>query len=180
MAGHNRGSHPTVHNTLFSNSYYTFDDIIIRDFSPAVAEELAPKIVAMDPWVQLDFEAPTMARFFRDEYPCTRRFVVECSDQIVGATSIRFPWLYGPYIELLAILPEAQKNGFGGKILRWIEGEIRGNCDNLWVAVSSFNKEAISFYEKNGFKSVGMLPDLVRAGYTEILLRKNIEELNIV
>jgi hypothetical protein len=45
---------------------------------------------------------------------------------------------------------------------------------NLFACVSDFNTTARQFYERNGYREVGPLPDLLMAGASEILLRKTI------
>jgi diamine N-acetyltransferase len=87
--------------------------------------------------------------------------------------SIRSPWLKGPYLELLAILPEFQGNRLGAGILAWFEREaLRLEARNLWVRAASFNARALRFYEGHGFRPAATLSGLVAEGYDEILLRK--------
>ena len=90
-----------------------------------------------------------------------------------GAVSIRFPWLKGPYLELLALLPPFQRQGIGAGILTWFENEASAlGARNVWVCASSFNDGALRFYESHGFRPAAMLRGLVADGYDEILLRK--------
>ena len=90
-----------------------------------------------------------------------------------GAVSIRSPFLKGPYLELLAILPAFQNQGIGGDIVAWFEQEgVRAGARNLWVCASSFNTQALRFYQRHGFHRAATLPGLVFDGYDEILLRK--------
>ena len=42
----------------------------------------------------------------------------------------------------------------------------------IWATVSSFNTPALSFYKNIGFADIAELPDLVAAGFSEILLQK--------
>jgi len=42
------------------------------------------------------------------------------------------------------------------------------------ASTSDFNTTARQFYERNGYREVGPLPDLLMAGASEILLRKTI------
>ena len=37
------------------------------------------------------------------------------------AVALRTPWLYGPYIALLAVLPDFQGRGIGSAVLRHVE-----------------------------------------------------------
>ncbi|MGH6803956.1 MAG: hypothetical protein ACREC3_11410 [Methyloceanibacter sp.] len=41
-----------------------------------------------------------------------------------------------------------------------------------WVCAASFNRDALRFYERHGFRPAATLPGLVVDGYDEILLRK--------
>jgi ribosomal protein S18 acetylase RimI-like enzyme len=47
-------------------------------------------------------------------------------------------------------------------------------CDPLWVCASDLNSRAIAFYERHGFNRVGIIPDLVAPGATELLVRKRL------
>src|SRR4029450_12481823 len=101
------------------------------------------------------------------------RYQVEISGEQAGAVSVRLPWLKGPYLELLALLPQAQGKGIGSTIVPWFEREaLKVGARNLWVCASSFNTRALRFYERHGFERAATLPGLVVDGYDEILLRK--------
>src|SRR5262245_49720959 len=87
--------------------------------------------------------------------------------------SVRHPWLKGPYLELLALLPQAQAQGIGSSIMTWFESAaLQHGARNLWVCASSFNTRGMRFYERHGFTRATTLPGLVADGYDEILLRK--------
>ena len=159
---------------LFANSSYLVQGMKLGSFSRQTAQETALAIAAMEPWISLGFEVSKLAGFLFARQPCTYRFHITRHGRNIGALSIRHPWLYGPYIELLAILPDAQKKGFGKAVIDWIESEIKQEYGNIWVAASSFNEAAISFYQKNGFCLVGSMPGLVRPGFEEKLFRKQL------
>jgi len=40
------------------------------------------------------------------------------------------------------------------------------------ISVSSFNTEARRFYERQGFAEVALLPDLIKPGFDEVLMRR--------
>jgi ribosomal protein S18 acetylase RimI-like enzyme len=140
---------------------------------PASCVTLAEAIVAIPPWSVMRYPADGMARFLASSADGAYRFLVEADGRQAGAVSVRHPWLKGPYLELLALLPQFQSRGIGAEILRWFEQEgARAEARNFWVCASAFNERALSFYRRHGFKQAASLPGLVADGYTEILLRK--------
>jgi GNAT superfamily N-acetyltransferase len=134
---------------------------------------LAAAIVAMQPWSVMRYSADVLARFLAIPDSGVSRFLVAIDGEQAGAVSVRFPWLKGPYLELLVLLPPFQGRGIGSSILAWFEEEgVRQGARNLWVCASSFNTNAIRFYERHGFQPAATLSGLVADGYDEILLRK--------
>ncbi len=135
------------------------------------ASQLAGRLADMDPWRRLGYEAARLQRYLTGDSPALARYRVDVSGRLAGVVTVRWPWLHGPYLELLAVLPEHQARGLGSAVLRWLEVEA-ASSRNLWVAVSAFNEAARSFYAQHGFGEVGVVPGLVRDGFDEILLRK--------
>ena len=60
----------------------------------------------------------------------------------------------------------------GREIIGWMADECLRLSNNIWTTVSSFNTPALSFYKNIGFADIAELPDLVAAGFSEILLQK--------
>jgi len=94
------------------------------------------------------------------------------SDETTGVVCVRYPWLRGPYLELLAVFPPHQGKNMGREIVAWIKDECCGVSSNIWTTVSSFNAPALSFYKNIGFTEIAELSDLVAGGFSEILLQK--------
>jgi GNAT superfamily N-acetyltransferase len=139
----------------------------------AVAPRLAAAIVAMPPWSAMDYPADAMARFLAMASDGASRYLIEVDGGEAGAVAVRHPWLKGPYLELLALLPPFQRRGIGAGIMSWFEQAGRGlGARNLWVCASSFNDGALRFYQRHGFRPAATLPGLVAESYDEILLRK--------
>lgn len=159
-------------NGLYQDTTYQLGDLMLGPFDAVEAARMGARLAAIDPWLRLGIDAARLADMFAARPPCTRRFLVSREGQAVAALSLRAPWLFGPYVELLAVLPEAQGQGIGGVLLRWIEAEARAECRNLWLAVSAFNTNAIAFYERHGFERTALLGNLVRQGFDEVLFRK--------
>jgi GNAT superfamily N-acetyltransferase len=140
---------------------------------PSSCASLAEAIVAIPPWSVVDYPADAMARFLASSGDGAARYLIEADGIAAGAVSVRHPWLKGPYLELLAILPRFQSKGIGASVLAWFEQEgLRLGARNLWVCASSFNSRALEFYARHGFKPAATLPGLVADAYDEILLRK--------
>jgi diamine N-acetyltransferase len=134
---------------------------------------LGAAIAAMEPWSVMAYPPEKLGRFLGTHDPSALRYVVKIGEQESGVVSVRSPWLKGPYLELLALLPPAQGQGIGARIMAWLERiAIEEEARNLWVCASSFNIRALRFYERHGFERVATLPGLVAETYEEILLRK--------
>jgi ribosomal protein S18 acetylase RimI-like enzyme len=158
----------------FTEPAYTIGTLELRDVKPAEAEDLAGRITAIDPWRRLGYEPGALRTYFAQRETGARRRLFVEAGQAVGAAVIRHPWLRGPYIELLALFPEAQGQGHGGAFIAWLSAQAASRSRNLWVITSEANERALVFYQRHGFEPVGPLDDLVRAGECEILLRKRL------
>jgi GNAT superfamily N-acetyltransferase len=139
----------------------------------AAIAPLAEAIVAMPPWSVMRYSADALARFLAAPDGGVSRYLIKVGGKQAGAVSVRFPWLKGPYLELLALLPPFQGRGIGSAVLGWFEQEgIRLGARNLWVCASSFNENGLRFYRRHGFQPAATITGLVADGYDEILLRK--------
>jgi GNAT superfamily N-acetyltransferase len=139
----------------------------------AGAAALAERLAAMEPWLNLGYSVERLRRYLATDSPALARYRLEVDGALAGALTVRWPWLHGPYLELIAILPESQGRGLGGALLHWLAAQAESSR-NLWVAVSAFNAGARRFYARHGFVEVGAVPGLVRDGFDEILLRKRL------
>jgi ribosomal protein S18 acetylase RimI-like enzyme len=140
---------------------------------PADCPSLAAAIAAMEPWSAMDYPADRLCEFLATPDSGATRCLIEIGDKKAGVISVRYPWLKGPYLELLALLPPFQRQGIGGSLLERFESEaVARGARNLFVCASSFNENALRFYRRHGFHEAAVLPGLVAERYAEILLRK--------
>ena len=145
----------------------------LRPVPPSSCVGLSRAIVAMPPWSEMHYEADAMSGYLGAGEDGARRYVIEIDGTKVGAVSVRYPWLRGAYLELLALLPAFQNQGIGTAVLDWLEDEaLRRDARNLWACASSFNAAALRFYARHGFAETALLSDLVADGFNEVLLRK--------
>lgn len=141
-----------------------------RDSARVVADAMC----RIDPWLTLRATPEQLRDYLTgQDAQCCRR-VLRLEGAIAGVVAVRSPWLYGPYLTLLAVLPGYQGMGIGSAILGWMVDEAGDAAKNLWVCASEFNARAIAFYERHGFQRVGVIADLVAPGVAEVLLRKRL------
>lgn len=141
--------------------------------TPAQADQVGQALTQMDPWKRLGFGAQALTGYLNRPDPSLSRFAILHDGDLVGALATRSPWLRGPYLELLAILPHAQGLGLGKQALTWAFAKAQSKgALNFWACVSAFNLSARGFYAHMGFIEAAELTDLVISGENEILLRK--------
>lgn len=134
-------------------------------------------VAAMAPWAEMAYPADALVAFLRDDAPGCRKYALRVGRSLAGGVVVHHPWLKGPYLQFLAVLPDFQGQGLGGRVLAWMEDEVRGRERNLWVVCSSHNPRALAFYARHGFRAAGIFPDLVRTGFEDVLLRKFLGDL---
>jgi diamine N-acetyltransferase len=143
--------------------------------SESEAQTIGAMLANMEPWATLEFSSAGIAAYLMRNDPALHRHIVRVGDTVAGILCMRSPWLRGPYIEMLGLGEAYQGLGIGKELLAWAETEARAVGSQLWVATSSFNHRAFDFYRRHGFRKIGMIEDLVRPGYDEILLRKRLD-----
>ncbi len=144
---------------------------------PYQAEDLAAVVRLLnelEPWKRLRYTASDWERLFAMPLQGREAFVLEADCQLAGISVLRQKFLFGDYLELLAVAASAQGKGIGGQLLAHVEGMVFQRAKNLFVCVSDFNHQGRQFYERNGYQSVGPIPDLLIPGSGEILMRKTI------
>ncbi|ADE10955.1 GCN5-related N-acetyltransferase [Sideroxydans lithotrophicus ES-1] len=143
--------------------------------SPLTDEQalaIAEMLSISEPWKTLKFSAAALAKYLMRDDTSLYRYAVSVDGKLAGVICVRYPWLRGPYIELLGLSQDHRGQGIGKQILAWTESEARREARNLWVVASSFNHQALDFYQGLGFQPIGPIQGLVTPEYDEILLRK--------
>ena len=165
----------SVRPGLFAAEQYRLPHATLRLLQRDQADLLAQSLVRMDPWLTLGYTHAALRDYLQREDPGLHRFALDCEGELAGTLCVRYPWLLGPYMELVAILPADQGRGLGREILLWLEQEALPASRNLWALVSAFNSRARGFYRLCGFVEVVELPDMVKKGFNEVLLRKPLD-----
>jgi ribosomal protein S18 acetylase RimI-like enzyme len=158
----------------------------IRALSPERAVRQGRWIAEMQPWMGMGFSAAALGRFLGRAARAGEVLVAETDADtdtdtgagagthrpIAGVLVLQPNVLLGSFVALLAVRPRAAGRGVGSLLVA--EAEARTFAARRWLYVSADadNLPALRFYRKLGFRRVAVLPDMVRAGRKEILLRK--------
>ena len=141
--------------------------------TPAIARKQAEWIVGIEPWKGLGYRAPALGRYLArlagDGDVWVARAGGRAPEGVIVATD---GFLLGGFIALLAVQPAASGRGLGRQLVAHVEARVFARRRWLFVSCDAENAAALRFYRRLGFTRVGRLPDLVRAGRIELLLRK--------
>lgn len=101
-------------------------------------------------------------------------FVAEIDRAVAGFAWIdpRGAFSSAPYLRLIAVDEARRGFGVGAALLSEFEARTTGIGRDWCLLVSDFNVSAQAFYEKQGYRRAGSLPDFARPGITEILMVK--------
>jgi ribosomal protein S18 acetylase RimI-like enzyme len=139
------------------------------------AKELGEALAAIQPWSVIGYPAERLADWLRRQEPTMRKFEAVTGQGLAGVIVIQDPFLHGPYLKLIAILPGFQGRSLGMRLLQWMESEARRAEDRqLWLCVSTFNSRARALYERFGFEAVAILDKLACDASDELLMRKRL------
>lgn len=76
---------------------------------------------------------------------------------------------------IIALRPNQQSRGIGGRLLRELEMRIRrGGAMTLTLEVREDNLRAIAFYRRKGYALVGKMPRYYQDGSQALLMRKGL------
>ena len=141
--------------------------------SPAVARQQATWIAAIEPWRGLGYRAAPLGRYLARAARTGEVWVARAAGRDpVGVVVVTDGFLLGGFIALLAVQPEASGQGVGQRLVAHVGARVFARRRWLFVSCDADNRTALRFYRRQGFARVGRLPDLVREGRIELLLRK--------
>lgn len=149
-------------------------DVTLLPMTAELADRLGPAIAGMEPWSLYNRSAAYMTGVLANPDPAVRCRAVHIRGELAGAIAIRSPWMAGPLLQLLALLPPFQCKGHGGTLVNWFAALAKPNQRWLWLAVTAANGRAFAFYKRHGFEEAARLPDLMQDGSLEVLMRKRV------
>lgn len=130
----------------------------------------AALMAASAPWLPLGLTRAdclsSLKMPFRETYATTSR------GQLSGLVTITMYGTFKGYIQSLFVAEGFRGEGLGEQLLAFAERKIFARSPNVFLCVSSFNKGAMRFYRRLGYKKAGLLKDFVIKGSDELLMRK--------
>jgi [ribosomal protein S18]-alanine N-acetyltransferase len=139
------------------------------------AEVCARMMAESEPWMTLRRDYDASLKMLTD--PSREVYLAIVNSQMVGFTILMMEGAFVGYIQSVCIAPEWRDQGIGSQLMSFAERRIFSEIPNVFICVSSFNKGALQFYERLGYKVIGELKDYIVSGHSEILLRKTIAPL---
>jgi ribosomal protein S18 acetylase RimI-like enzyme len=76
------------------------------------------------------------------------------------------------YIQLIGVRPGARSQGAGRALMEFAEKEMFARTRDIFLLVSDFNIDAQRFYQRLGYRQVGVLEDYVVRGVSELIFWK--------
>ena len=150
------------------------DGYALEPLDKVHAPRLGAALSAIEPWATYRLAAAQLTGFLAREDADAPRFAILRGEAIIGAAVIQHPWLHGPYLQFLGLVPGEQGAGAGGLVLAWMEAEVAGRARNLWLCVTESNTRAQAFYARRGFAVAANLDGLAADGIGERLMRKRL------
>lgn len=130
----------------------------------------ARRMALSDPWLKLGLDAASC--FSGLSAPYRETYAASIGGAPAGHVTINMSGLLRGYIQVLFVAEGLRGQGVGEELLRFAEEKIFRASPNVFLCVSSFNKGAIRFYRKLGYKLTGRLKDFLVKGSDELLMRK--------
>lgn len=101
--------------------------------------------------------------------------VAEIEGQLVGYLRLEYLWSKIPYIALIFVVENQQKQGLGRALVSWVEEYLRDKDHSaLLSSVQLDNPSAQEWHRKLGFEECGILNGINRGGIGEVFFRKSL------
>jgi ribosomal-protein-alanine N-acetyltransferase len=143
--------------------------------SEADAQACARMMASSEPWVTLGRTYGASLSIVQDP---TREVYIARDDQgLAGFLIVCMTGAFVGYIQTICIHPDRRGQGLGSTLVQFAEQRILAESPNVFMCVSSFNRDARRLYERLGYRVVGELTDYIVEGHSEILLRKTVGPL---
>jgi [ribosomal protein S18]-alanine N-acetyltransferase len=143
----------------------------------AVDEErnwAAQLMATSDPWLALGISLEQTTKTCHD--PEYLLYVAHVKNLTAGMILLDRRGVAGsPYVKSIAVAEAYRSLGIGEELMKFSEDLFRKEAKHMFLCVSSFNKKAQIFYERQGYKMVGEFKNYVLEGADEILMHKRLQ-----
>jgi ribosomal protein S18 acetylase RimI-like enzyme len=140
------------------------------------ADTCARLMAGGEPWTTLKRGLAECREIFSDA--AFEKFIAAVDGRLAGFLVICMQGAFTGYIKAICVAPEFRGKGVGRAIIQFAEQRIFSESPNVFLCVSSFNRNAKRFYIRLGYKVIGELKDYVVKGHSEILMRKSRGAMN--
>jgi ribosomal protein S18 acetylase RimI-like enzyme len=141
----------------------------------AEAQACARMMAESEPWVILGRTYEASLAVVQD--PSREVYVARDESGLAGFLILCMTGAFVGYIQTVCIHPDRRGQGLGSKLVEFAEQRILAESPNVFMCVSSFNRDARRLYERLGYQVIGELTDYIVQGHSEILLRKSLGPL---
>ena len=138
----------------------------------ADAEACARIMASSDPWLTLGRTFDDCLRVIVE--PAKEVYVARAGKEVAGFIVVDMRGLLRGYIQIIAVHPDYRSGGIGRQLIAYAEERIHRESPNVFLCVSSFNRDAYRLYERLGFEVTGELKDFLLRGHSEVLMRKTL------
>jgi len=139
------------------------------------ARACARLMASSEPWLTLGRTYEASLAMIRD--PSREVYVLRDETGLGGFLILCMIGAFVGYIQTICIHPDRRGQGLGSQLVEFAEQRILAQFPNVFMCVSSFNRDARRLYERLGYSVVGELTDYIVEGHSEILLRKSVGPL---
>ena len=148
--------------------------LVIQRAGAAAARAQAAWIAAMQPWRGLGYKAAPLGRWLARMAAAHEVWIARVGPRrpVQGIAVVQNGFLLGAFVALLAVPPAHAGRGIGRALMDHVEARAFETRRWVFVSCDAGNQAARRFYRRRGFTRVGALPDLIRPGAVELLLRK--------
>lgn len=88
--------------------------------------------------------------------------------------AVRGAFARSGYIPLIGVQPGSTGQGLGALLLEHAEAHFSQTSSDVFLLVSDFNTSAQRFYQRQGYRQVGAVPDYVLPGVSELIYWKRL------
>ncbi len=123
-----------------------------------------------EPWIALRRTFADSLKTLQD--PLKEVYVTTENGTIIAFIILQMVGTFKGYIQSIYVDPRHRDRGIGTLMLQFAEKRIFKETPNVFLCVSSFNRQALRLYRRLGYLKIGELKSFVVDGHSEILLRK--------